>query len=364
MNSGKRQLPSSFSSLPEEITENILARVSRWNYPSLSLVSKRFRSLVSSMQIYKTRSQIGSQETCFYVCLKVRNQPYPCWFSLWAKPNQTLTKQEGTTTGFNKDSSGTSVVPTPFPSSHSPHVTNQSAIDIDSEIFVIGGPYKEPSCSVRILDCRSHTWRDAPSMTVAREAACAFFCDDKIYVMGGCDIDEDFANWMEMFDMKTQSWTALPGPGADEDELRSLLRECYYYDIAVVRDGKLYLAIDDKKYAYDPKDGTWKLVRQQSSFPFLSLVVWCDIDNIIYGCTWSKVLMWFDSKTEGREWREIKGLGKLFEDRTSGFGTRREFGMANYGGKLLVMCNKQKNKIWYAKISLELRFNNGREIWG
>ncbi|CAA7033337.1 unnamed protein product [Microthlaspi erraticum] len=128
------------------------------------------------------------------------------WFSLWAKPNQTLTEQEGTTTGFNKDSSGNSVVLTPFSSSHSSHITNQSTIIDDPEIYIIGGPSKEPLSSVRILDCRNHTWRDAPSMIVAREDACAIFCDDKIYVMGGCDIDEDFANWMEVFDMKTQSW--------------------------------------------------------------------------------------------------------------------------------------------------------------
>ncbi|CAA7057229.1 unnamed protein product [Microthlaspi erraticum] len=247
MISGETQLPSSFSSLPDKITEHILARVSRCNYPSLSLVSKRFRSLLSSMQIYTTRSQIGAQETCFYVCLKLRNQPYPSWFSLWAKPNQTLTKQEETTTGFNKDPSGNSVVPTPF---RSPHITSQATIDIDSEIFIIGGPYKKPSSSVRILDCRSHTWRDAPSMTVAREDACAIFCDDKIYVMGGCDIDEDFANWMEVFDMKTQSWTALPGPGADEDVLRSRLREYDDYDVVDVLDGKLYIVVDEKEYAY------------------------------------------------------------------------------------------------------------------
>ncbi|CAA7033327.1 unnamed protein product [Microthlaspi erraticum] len=360
------QPPFSFSLIPDEITENILARVSRWNYPSLSLVSKRFRSLVSSMQIYKTRSQIGSQETCFYVYLELRNNPYRSWFSLWTKPNQTPTKLRWKN-WYKKDSSGKfSVVPLPFSSSHSPHITNSTKI-IGSEIYIIGGPFEEPSSSVRILDCRSHTWRDGPNMTLARENAGALFSDNKIYVMGGCHIDEDFANWIEVFDMKTQSWTALPGPGADEDELRSLLHECYYIDIVDVRDGKLYLAIDEKEYAYDPKDGTWKLVRDQPNFLLDTLVVAYEIENVMYGCMSSGVLKWFDSKTDGGEWREIKGLEKLRGHCTNGLRTGRAFDITEDGRKLLVMWklsgDKGKNKIWYARISLESRCN-GREVWG
>ena len=53
-------------------------------------------------------------------------------------------------------------------------------------------------------------------MTVARENARSALLDEKIYVMGGCDIDQYNANWIEVFDLKTQSWTCLPGPGTDE----------------------------------------------------------------------------------------------------------------------------------------------------
>ncbi|CAG7865382.1 unnamed protein product [Brassica rapa] len=148
---------SSFSLLPDEITENILARVSRWNYPPLSLVSKSFRSLLSSMEIYKTRSQIGTEETCVYVCLQLHNQPHPSWFSVWAKPNnQTLTKQRGKIR-FKKDPTGNSVVPTRI---HSPRITSRSTVTVDPEIYLIGGPREEPSSSVWILDCRSHTWQN------------------------------------------------------------------------------------------------------------------------------------------------------------------------------------------------------------
>ncbi|CAA7017222.1 unnamed protein product [Microthlaspi erraticum] len=363
------QSPSSFSSLPDEITEMILARVSRWNYPSLSLVSKSFHALLSSMQIYKTRSQIGAEETCFYVCLEFDNQPYLSWFSLWSKPNQTLTKQTGEIR-FKQDSRGNSVVPAPFASSHSPRITWQSTQTFGSEIYVIGGPDDQPSSSVRIFDCRSHIWRDAPSMSVARENACALFVNEEIYVLGGCDIDENSANWFEVFDLKTQTWTALPCPGVDDEELRNILRE--YNDNLIILDafqGKLYVAVvGEKEYAYEPKDGTWKFVKEQLSLPLYSVSAWYEIKHVVYCCTFSGKLMWSVSKTEGKEWRKIKGLRELRNDSTRGLRTGNRFVLGDDSGKLLVLWDvsdteQRKNKIWYAKISLESRCN-GCEVWG
>ncbi|KAF3574890.1 hypothetical protein F2Q69_00062702 [Brassica cretica] len=278
----------------------------------LSYVSKSFRSLLSSMQIYKTRSQIGTEETCVYVCLQLHNQPYPSWFSVWAKPNnQTLTKQRGKIR-FKKDPTGNSVVPTPI---HSPRITSQSTVTVGPEIYSIGGPREEPSSSVWILDCRSHTWRNGPNMTAAREDPCVFTDHGKIYVMGGCKIDEYSARLFEVFDMKTQSWTVLPGPGA---ELRILLTE-NNYDLVNVIDEKFFVVINEREYTYEPK----------------------------------------------YEWREIKGLRRLLDDCC--LRSASEFAVEDFGGKLMVMWGysdiKPKNKIWYAKISLE-RSSNGREIWG
>ncbi|CAA7024060.1 unnamed protein product [Microthlaspi erraticum] len=300
------------------------------------------------MQIYKTRSDIGAKETCFYVYLTLPNHPYPSWFSLWAKPQQVGTKGRWEN-WYKKDPSGNSVVPTPFSSYQSLPMTNQGqcALTVGSEIYVIGGPYDKPSSFVRILDCRSNTWRDGPNMTMARENASAIFRDKKIYVIGRC---EDFASWIEVFDMDTQSWTALPGPGADEDELLNHLRARYHYCIFDVFEGKLWVEVGGKKeYAYDLKDGTWKLVREKSRFSFPSLSDWCEIDNILYGCTGLGDLMW-SPKTEGREWSKIKGLENLREHRTKGLESGWHFKIVGFGRqKLLVMwkfsgINQKKKK--------------------
>uniref|UniRef100_M4E5S0 F-box domain-containing protein n=1 Tax=Brassica campestris TaxID=3711 RepID=M4E5S0_BRACM len=327
------ELPSMFSSLPDEIIENILARVSRWKYPSLSLVSKRFHSLLSSMDIYKARSQRGSNETCLYIWLKLPGHPCASWFSLRTKPNnQNRTKRRKGKISFKRDSSVMSVVPIPSYSSTDSNFPELSYIKtVGPEIYIIGGSYnKEPSSSVRIFDCRNHTWRDAPNMTVARENAQTVLLDEKIYVMGGCDIDKYYANWIEIFDVKTQAWTALPGPGADdEDELPNHLRKnnskCY---IVNVFKGKFYLAEDEKEYTYEPKNGTWKLLKENSSFVSGPVQIWGKIGgDIICGCTGSGHLMWSGFENEGIEWSGIKGLEELREHPTRGLETGSKFGL-------------------------------------
>ncbi|CAH8302981.1 unnamed protein product [Eruca vesicaria subsp. sativa] len=341
--------PSSFSSLPDELTENILARVSRWKYASLSLVSKRFHSLLSSKEIYKTRSQIGAQETCVYVWLKLPDHSCVRWFSLMCK----------------RDSSGMLVVPIPSSSTYSyPH---RSHIEIvGSDIYVIGGYYKKPSSSVRIMDCQSHTWRDGPNMNVARESPHTVLLDEKIYVMGGCDIDEYYANWIEVFDVQTQSWAAFPGPGVDE-LCNDLRKNRVFYKVNVFQE-KLYLETDDKAYNYEPKNGTWKVVRKRSNVISDHIQVSCEMGNVIYCCTNSRHFIWSASDIERREWRVIKGLEEL-RDHIRGLNTG-EIGLVGCGGQLLAMWDpypisriKRRNKIWYAKISLESR-RNGLEVWG
>ncbi|CAN6933426.1 unnamed protein product [Brassica oleracea] len=66
----KKQSPrpssSPITSLPEDVVVDILARVPRRDYPRVSLVLKRFRSLVSSPEIYARRSSLGCTEHCLY----------------------------------------------------------------------------------------------------------------------------------------------------------------------------------------------------------------------------------------------------------------------------------------------------------
>lgn len=69
------------SSLPDAVALSCLARVSKLDHPALSMVSKRYRSLMVSSELYDERSSsMGRTENLLYVCLRTAPEPTPRWF--------------------------------------------------------------------------------------------------------------------------------------------------------------------------------------------------------------------------------------------------------------------------------------------
>lgn len=343
-------------SLPDDLLVSILACVSRLYYPTLSLVSKRFRSLLTSPELYRRRSLLGRTENCLYVCLRFnRTEKIPRWFMLCRRPNQTLTND----TRKNKKKSSGYVLAT-IPMTHSPPAHGSSLVAVGSNIYnICGSVYGTPSSSVSILDCRSHTWHEAPSILVERDYPSANFLDEKIYVTGGFNSKYNPSNWMEVFDLKTQTWEPVLST------VGSLtLYRCHDHTVNVVIDGKLYI-IGDKGVVYNPKDGRWNnlgpsemdLLRKWSSSN-------CVIENVLYSYYYGEEINWYDTKV--RSWRTLKGMKKLLK-----FARHANVRLADYGGKMALFWDKfvasgggyQNRKIWCAMIALERR-NNNEEVWG
>ncbi|ESQ37125.1 hypothetical protein EUTSA_v10002584mg [Eutrema salsugineum] len=312
-------------SLPDDLLVSCLARVSRLYYPTLSLVSKRFRSLLASPELYKTRSSLGRTESCLYVCLRFHPDPNPRWFTLCLKPDRTLTNDTGKKKK-KKSSFGYALAKIPTPDSPTAHWSG--LVTIGSEIYNIGGPIhsNERSSSVSILDCTSHTWREAPSMVVKRKCPEANVLDGKIYVAGGCSKDSDF---MEVFDPKTQTWELV-----------------YFFG-------------NFNGLAYKPKEGRWERVGEEMEWDW-RWYSYCVIENVIYRYDEGK-FKWYDSKA--RLWRNLKGVKGLPKF------ARYIARLADYGGKMAVFWDKgvpssgyKDRVIWCTVIALERR--NDEEIWG
>ncbi|CAA7019927.1 unnamed protein product [Microthlaspi erraticum] len=86
---------------------------------------------------------------------------------------------------------------------------------VGPNIYVIGsGSRQDASSSVMVMDSRSHTWLEAPSMRVAHVLPSVCALDGKICVTGGCD-NLDSRNWMEIFDTETQTWEFLQIPSEE-----------------------------------------------------------------------------------------------------------------------------------------------------
>ncbi|CAA7035905.1 unnamed protein product [Microthlaspi erraticum] len=362
-----------FLMLPNDLLFNCLARISRLYYPILSLVSKRFRYLLASLELYETRTLLGCTESCLYVCLfmpddhhnpsrwftlcrrptKITNpnpNPNPRWFSACFRPYGLLMNCIR-----KKDKSSDNALVS-ITTRHSPFNDSCGLTAVGCNIYRVGNfDDGKPSRRVLLMDCRSHTWKRAPSMRVARKDACVSVLDGKIYVVGG-NRKCDSSNWMECFDPQTQKWENLTGPDAE-------MRESWLHqDLAI--EGKLYLSgytSRQRCVVYKTKEKRWdevEVMKVPSGWLFDSS---CVIDNVLYSFRWPGVFKWYHF--EGRSWRVLvlKGLKKL---------SRLLHGslfvyLVDSGGKIAVLGEKEvgeEKKIWCAEIALEKR--NGQEVRG
>ncbi|KAL1190394.1 putative F-box/kelch-repeat protein [Cardamine amara subsp. amara] len=370
---------SPLSSLPDEMIVSCLARVSRSDLAAMSVVSKRYRSLVTSPELYKTRSELGCVENFLYACLLTPPDPSPRWFV------------------FRR---GKPLFPIPSLPSQAPEAS--SVVVLDWGIYVIGGCIKgRPTSDVWLLDCRTHTWHYAPSMAVPRAAPAVGVIGGKIYVFGGCWGDKvDSLDWAEVFDPKTQTWDTLP-PMPDRK-----MRTLHIHDSIVVREDKVYAIVGkDKTYYYSASEGQWG--RATTTPPQRNPRDWCVIDKLIY-CVDSKGnLCWCEPEDLDREpqgmyyWRRVKGLDSLNKktlstSRLVHFGARLKAlwearkipnasnknlidmlpgaRLSTCGGNLVLfwdVIEGDQLEIWFAEISLERRKGPemlanilGPEMWG
>ncbi|CAA7049885.1 unnamed protein product [Microthlaspi erraticum] len=191
-------------------------------------------------------------------------------------------------------------------------------------------------------------------MRVAREKALTVVgvLNEKIYVMGGCKAEET-TNWAEVFDTKTQTWEALPDPGA---ELRfSLLKT-----MRMIK-GKVYVENSEKKhYVYDPKEGKWDVAPLGGNG-----IMECKVENVrVRNYLRTRRFFWYDKKR--KEWRVVKGLEAFNRNVPHVIIT-----LTRYCGKLLILWEKleqpggqcQNKNIWCSVIKLERR-NGDDEVWG
>ncbi|WZZ76980.1 hypothetical protein YC2023_088350 [Brassica napus] len=327
--------PTTDLSLPDDILLSFLSRVSRLYYPTFSLVSKSFRTLIASPELYQTRSFLNRTESCLYVCLRSLTDSNLRWFTLCRVPDRKLTNFSG----------GHLLVPVSSSHAPPPPAHWSSVVTVDSNIYAIGGPINDaPSSRVSFLDCRSDTWRMAPPMRVARNYPTASVLDGKIYVAGGCE-DCDSLNCIEVFDPNTQSWESEASHGTGGCE------RLVYKGIGI--EGKFHLLGGASHVAYDPREGRWDSVGTEMDIG-RAWVSYCVIKNILlYYHERDREFKWYDYK--GRFWRKLMGLERLVK-----FLCYSRVSLADYGGKMAVLWDTfvpgsgSKNKmIWCAEVSLE-----------
>lgn len=100
------------------------------------------------------------------------------------------------------------------------------------------------------MDCRSHTWHEAPSMVMAKNCPLTSVLDGKIYVVESYK-DQSSLDLIEFFDPKTHIWEVVRSPSAE------IGWSFLFKSLAI--DGKLYL-FGEGGVVYKPKENKWDLV--------------------------------------------------------------------------------------------------------
>ncbi|XP_010439930.1 PREDICTED: F-box/kelch-repeat protein At5g48990 [Camelina sativa] len=335
-------------SLPDDLIVKILARVSRSHYPNLSLISKSFRSILSSRELYQTRTLSGRAETFLYVCLRFPDEANPRWFTLYRRPNQTLTKKKKKKK--REDSSVHLLAPTQI--LNSPHVEWLSLIAVGSNLYAITASIKDSLCSnVWYLDCRTHTWIEAPRMRLAHTNS---ELDGNVYFAGSSESPHSL-NCVEVFNTKTQTWNPVP-PENRILNFRNMQGKIYI---------NLFAEYPRKAVALKPKVMTWEAAGLDTGFDQGSTSI-CVIENTTYCYDPIGKFRWMKFNCMEGDWKRLEGLQGLPK-----FAKYSTVKLADYGGKLVVLWDKyvrvpaskyEEKMIWCAEISLDMR--NSEEIWG
>ncbi|CAH8383118.1 unnamed protein product [Eruca vesicaria subsp. sativa] len=271
-------------SLPEDIILNILARVPRCHYPTISLVSKHFRSLIASPDIYAIRSLLGCTEHCLYVVLRDRDNNARSLYTLCRKA----------------DGKNSRLVLIPC----LPALPKRGIfVAVGSKIYVFGVNIdkndNKMTSTAYSIDCRSHTVQPLPSMPHAlMYQTMADVIDDRIYIVGFIS-DKKIPVVVLVFNTRTQMWepamTNLDVPAGS-------IRRIYG---CMVMGNKIY----SKKLVYDPKETKWETHDEKLISRKFKHV--CVINDVIYYYSSVKNnLKAYDSKK--RCWKVVKGLKYLF----------------------------------------------------
>lgn len=182
----------------------------------------------------KNRSLLCCTESCLYVCLQSTTK---CrWFTLFRKPDHQTSEAKSSW-----------YVLAPASTLHTPHAMSMFSgiVAVCSDIYNIGSSFS----TVSVLDCRSHTWHEGPSLRVKLHTLSASVVDQKIYVA-----------WVHQFyALKKKSSEVLDTtkPQVIWDHVPPIrdTMPCFSTIRSACLDGKFRVARDKRMVCYNSKEG-------------------------------------------------------------------------------------------------------------
>lgn len=224
--------PRLIPSLPDEISQQILARIPRIHYLGMKSVSRGWKSAITSAEIYQLRKELGTTEEWLYILTKVQEDKL-CWHALdpsagkWQRlpPMPNLASEEKSKRGLSGflmwNVMGSSVR---IADVIRGWLGRRDALErlpfcgcaigtVDGSLYVLGGFSRAfaMKCVWR-YDPVANMWQEVSSMTTGRAFCKASLLNDKLYVVGGVSKGRGGLTPLqsaEVYDPKTGFWTEV-----------------------------------------------------------------------------------------------------------------------------------------------------------
>ncbi|CAG7902009.1 unnamed protein product [Brassica rapa] len=206
--------------LPDELSIQILARLPRICYSNVQLVSRRWRSVVSTSELYSLRKELGKTEEWLYVLTKGQDDNL-AWYALdpvttrWQRlpPMPVIVYEEEPTTSSLwslLSSLGRKEVSvseqTPF--------CGCAVGSVNGCLYVLGGISRSTTVnSVWRFDPVLNSWSEVSSMLANRAYSKTGVLDKKLYVVGGVESRRGSLyplQTAEVYDPNTDVWSEVP----------------------------------------------------------------------------------------------------------------------------------------------------------
>ncbi|TYJ24205.1 hypothetical protein E1A91_A08G245400v1 [Gossypium mustelinum] len=271
--------------LNDDMALNILARSSRSDYPNLSCLNKKFRSLIGSGYLYKLRRQLGIREDWVYLACNM--MPWKAfdpmrqkWMRLPRIPCDdcfTCADKESLAVGtevlvFGRELSGFAIWMYSLithdwsrcPVMNLPRCLFGSS-SLGEIAIVAGGSDKNGNVlkSAELYNSELGTWQTLPDMNFPRKLCSGFFMDGKFYVIGGMSSHTDCLSCGEEYNMQTRSWRRIENmyPGCNAGgTFHPAMRSP---PLVAVVNNQLYSAdqATNEVKKYDKVNNSWSVVK-------------------------------------------------------------------------------------------------------
>uniref|UniRef100_A0A803QL41 Uncharacterized protein n=1 Tax=Cannabis sativa TaxID=3483 RepID=A0A803QL41_CANSA len=180
--------------LIEEVEALILARVPRSDYGTISLVNKRFLSLIKTGEIYNIRKQIKFKEPTVFMLASGEQR----WWAFDGHHFNTLRQLP--------------ILPAEFPF----HNGDKETLCAGTHLLVSGNEH-EAGPTVWIYNLVTNQWFRGPPMINSRNMFAAATCGTFGYVAGGVvktgigyESEKKYTSSAERYNPESKSWEALP----------------------------------------------------------------------------------------------------------------------------------------------------------